>query len=308
MKSTNWLLNRHVLGALCATSLLLGSASVFADEAAPAVEAAPAAAEAAAAPAEAAAPASDFTFTMNLGLYSEYMFRGVQTADGPAIQGGLDLGHSSGFYVGTWWSNINAKYFGEGAVPNSKGNHLETDWYAGFAKSFESGFGVNFLANYYLYPEGRKNPFTTEKYDSLELSAAFTYKWLTYTYYYIPTDYYGAKTSTGGDTDGADYHELKVIYPLPFGGLNLKTKIGYQKTGDLGAGCGNICYGDQGDWAIGINRDFAMPAGGGKSIGGFNAGLEYTDTFSTKTQDYYLDSSLKDVNEEQLWFYVKRTW
>jgi uncharacterized protein (TIGR02001 family) len=248
---------------------------------------------------------------MNLGLYSEYMFRGVQTADGPAIQGGLDLGHSSGFYVGTWWSNINPAYFGENLTPGAEGNNLETDWYAGFAKSFESGFGVNFLANYYWYPEGHENTLTTEKFDTLELSAAFTYKWLTYTYYYIPTDYYGAKTSTGEDTDGADYHELKVIYPLPFGGLNLKTKIGYQKTGDLGIGCGGatvICDGSQGDWAIGINRDFAMPAGGGKSIGGFNAGLEYTDTFSKKNDAYFTDTNGKDVNENQVWFYVKRTW
>ena len=85
MKSTNWLLNRHVLGTLCAAPLLLGSASIFAGEAAPA-EAAPAADEAA--PAAAAEPAPPYTLTFNLGLYSTYMFRGVDLTDGPALQGG----------------------------------------------------------------------------------------------------------------------------------------------------------------------------------------------------------------------------
>jgi uncharacterized protein (TIGR02001 family) len=289
-------LNRTLLSALCAAPLLLSSTFAMAEDA-------PAAA--------AAEPASDFTLSYNLGLYSEYMFRGVMTADGPALQGGVDLGHSSGLYAGTWWSNINPNYFGKDLTPGARGNHLETDWYVGFAKSFENGFGMNFLANYYLYPEGHKNTATNEKFDSLELSAAFTYKWFTYTYFYIPTDYYGAKTSAGEDTDGADYHELKAVYPLPFGGLNLKTKVGYQKTGDLGIGCGGatvICDGGQGDWALGINRDFAMPGGGATSLSGFNAGLEYTSTFSRKNDPYYVDTNGKNLNGPSLWFYVKRTW
>ena len=43
----------------------------------------------------------------NVGVFSEYRFRGVkQTEDAPAIQGGFDLSHSSGFYVGNWNSNV----------------------------------------------------------------------------------------------------------------------------------------------------------------------------------------------------------
>ena len=35
------------------------------------------------------------------------MFRGIsQTAGKPAVQGGFDVGHSSGFYLGTWASNV----------------------------------------------------------------------------------------------------------------------------------------------------------------------------------------------------------
>ena len=61
-------------------------------------------AEAAAAPA-AAAPA--YTIGYNVGLYSQYVFRGLtQTSEKPAIQGGVDYSHASGFYAGAWASNV----------------------------------------------------------------------------------------------------------------------------------------------------------------------------------------------------------
>ena len=54
-----------------------------------------------------AKPEPDWTFTGNVGLYSQYVFRGIsQTNEKPAVQGGFDLGHKSGFYAGTWASNI----------------------------------------------------------------------------------------------------------------------------------------------------------------------------------------------------------
>ncbi len=47
------------------------------------------------------------TVAYNVGLYSQYIFRGLtQTDRGPAVQGGVDLTHSSGFYLGAWASNI----------------------------------------------------------------------------------------------------------------------------------------------------------------------------------------------------------
>src|SRR5450759_2873562 len=64
-------------------------------------------AQTAPAAAPAAAPASPQTFTGNVGLVSQYIFRGLsQTNGSPALQGGLDYAHSSGFYAGTWLSNI----------------------------------------------------------------------------------------------------------------------------------------------------------------------------------------------------------
>ena len=317
MKSTNWLLNRHVLGALCSAPLLFSSASVLADDAAPAAEAVPAVEAAPAVAAAPAEPASPWTFTMNLGLYSEYMFRGVSLSDGPALQGGADLGHSSGFYVGTWFSNIDAYYYGRNKALGTDGNKYEVDFYGGYAHTFENGFGVNVLGNYYKYFDGeRANNFLDDtfafpairqrKQDSFEASIALSYKWLTYTYYNVLTDYYGLDRTNKdfivtkkGDTDGAEYHELKVNYTLPIGDLNFMAKVGYQRTPGL--------QGSQGDMAIGLNRNFSLPAGG-KPIEGFNAGGYYTNTFNVDNEAFYVTADGRDVNEEKIWFFVKRTW
>jgi uncharacterized protein (TIGR02001 family) len=50
---------------------------------------------------------SPHMFTFNLALASQYLFRGLSQTNGfPAFQGGFDYSHASGFYAGTWLSNI----------------------------------------------------------------------------------------------------------------------------------------------------------------------------------------------------------
>ena len=81
------------------TLALLSAFSItsLADEAAAAVEATPAAAP--------AAPASPWTLSSNVSVASDYYARGVsQSWKRPAIQGGADISHSSGFYAGVWGS------------------------------------------------------------------------------------------------------------------------------------------------------------------------------------------------------------
>lgn len=296
----NKALNKHVLAALCATPLFLNMGYALADE-----MPAPAATEAAA-PAE---PAPPYTLTYNLGLYSNYMFRGVDYSDGPAVQGGIDWAHSSGFYLGTWFSNLDPYAYGK-VDGVSKGNHIETDFYGGYAHSFDNGFGVNFLGNYYKYFEGRDS-LDGHKQDSFEVSAALSYKYFTYTYYNLLTDYYGLKEISGpnggGSTKNTQYHELKVNYKLPIGDLNFMAKVGYQKSPDIDKDVYGSNAANQGDFAIGLNRDFSLPSGG-KPITGFNAGAYYTDTFSVKNENFWVSNDLRDINEAKLWFYVKRTW
>src|SRR5690606_36938570 len=50
---------------------------------------------------------SDFTISANVALTSQYRFRGImQSNNKPAVQGGFDISHSSGFYIGNCNSSI----------------------------------------------------------------------------------------------------------------------------------------------------------------------------------------------------------
>jgi uncharacterized protein (TIGR02001 family) len=269
--------NKLVLQASILACSMVNLPVAFAEEAAPA-------AVVAAAPAEAAPP---YTLSFNLGTYSNYMFRGVALSDGPALQGGIDFAHSSGFYAGTWFSNIEADL--------NYGNHLETEWYAGYAYTFANGIGLNAMGNYYWYPDGNRT-LINKKEDAFEASIGVSYKWLTYTYFDVLTDYYGAASNS----KNAKYHELKAAYKLPVGDLNLLVKVGYA---DIPKNAGNL---NQGDYTIALSRDFSLP-GASKPIEGFNAGAMLTDTFSVKDQSLYV-SGTRDTNDRQLTFYIKRTW
>lgn len=81
--------------------------------------------------------------TGNVGMVSDYMFRGVTQTAGPAVQGGIDYGFDSGVYVGTWVSNLN--FGGSGAG-------TEQDVYVGFAKDV-GPVKLDVGALYYWYPE-----------------------------------------------------------------------------------------------------------------------------------------------------------
>ncbi|MEN9931369.1 MAG: hypothetical protein RL604_1616, partial [Pseudomonadota bacterium] len=99
--------------------------------------------------AQAAAPAAapDFVVTGNFGITSDYRFRGLQQTDGdPAFQGGFDLAHSSGLYVGTWGSNVSS--WAAGPTTSTK---LEIDLYGGY-KTTVGDIGLDIGAIAYMYP------------------------------------------------------------------------------------------------------------------------------------------------------------
>ena len=78
---------------------------------------------------------SDFTTSGSVGLFSQYIFRGLtQTDRDPAMQGNFDINHSSGLYLGMWGSNVSwpRGIYGPGvsdttATLYSKGGNLEID-------------------------------------------------------------------------------------------------------------------------------------------------------------------------------------
>lgn len=113
-------------------------------------------------------------FSANVGLFSEYYFRGIsQTDDAPALQGGMDysvtLDEQSGIgaYLGVWGSNVD---FNEAAGVD--GATLELDIYGGFAGEI-GGTGIGWDAGfiYYTYPGADSDL----NYDFLEGQVALSY-------------------------------------------------------------------------------------------------------------------------------------
>ena len=43
----------------------------------------------------------------NIGVTSEYMWRGMKQSNGAAVSGGLDWSNESGWSAGIWTSNVN---------------------------------------------------------------------------------------------------------------------------------------------------------------------------------------------------------
>jgi uncharacterized protein (TIGR02001 family) len=88
------------------------------------------------------------TFSANVALATEYVFRGVsQTAEGPAIQGGFDATCGL-FYAGVWASNLDW-----GSLPGSSDDiaNIEIDWYAGIKpKTGRITWDLGVI--YYSYP------------------------------------------------------------------------------------------------------------------------------------------------------------
>ena len=89
---------------------------------------------------------SGLSVSGNVALVTDYRFRGVSFSDGdPALQGGIDIGHSSGFYVGTWASTI---------IGGSDFGEMELDVYGGWSGEVSDGITFDIGLLYYIYPTG----------------------------------------------------------------------------------------------------------------------------------------------------------
>jgi len=75
--------------------------------------------------AQAETPKPDWTITGNAGLFSDYRYRGfTQTGYKPSFQGGFDVAHRTGFYLGSWNANVEQALY--------RGASLEMDLYGGY--------------------------------------------------------------------------------------------------------------------------------------------------------------------------------
>jgi uncharacterized protein (TIGR02001 family) len=175
-------------------ALALGSATAFAQTAAPAAQASP------------------WTVTGNAGLFSDYTFRGIsQTNRKPAFQGGFDVAHSSGLYAGNWNSNVDSDLY--------NGANLEMDFYGGF-KATAGAFGFDVGGIYYYYPG--TGDLRLPKIDHGEFYVGGSWGPLTAKYSYAVTDFFGVP-----DSDGASYFDLGFTYDVG-SGFGVIAHVGYQ--------------------------------------------------------------------------------
>lgn len=253
------LLSLAVLGAIAMPTLS------YAEEAAP------------------AAPASPHTFSYNIGLFNQYIFRGLtQTNRKPAVQGGVDYSHASGLYAGAWASNIS--WLSDGGNYQSSG--LELDVYGGYRNTIgSSGIGYDVGLLNYIYPgnktstgatnTGFDNPYTLEAYGAL------SYKWLQAKLSYALTnDVFGTTNA-----DNTYYAELNANIPIGETGLTANLHVARQHFGGTSPGVDNNALYSYTDYKIGATKSWSN---------GVNVGAYYSDTNAKAAGYTYLGRNIGD--------------
>ena len=141
--------------------------------------------------------------TGNLGLTSDYRFRGIsQTQNAPAVQGGIDYAHSSGFYVGNWNSSVSSSVY-------TNGSGIESDVYAGYKKKL-FGYTVDVGSYNYFYPRATTTAATGSNFDTYEGFIGVSRGPIGVKYSRtLGNGYFGTANARG-----TSYYEANVAYPV----------------------------------------------------------------------------------------------
>jgi uncharacterized protein (TIGR02001 family) len=234
----------------------------------------------------AADAAPDLTVAYNIGLYSQYIFRGLtQTDRGPAVQGGVDLTHSSGFYLGAWASNISwlRDYnLANSGAAFSKEGRLEIDIYGGYRYTFANGVGIDLGALQYLYPgsktSGKQNLWASAY--TTELYGALSYGWVQAKISSVVSDSawtvgkYIPNDGLSKNAQGTYYAELNATIPVSDligakdGLASGITGIAHIARQEFNAGTANDVY-SYTDYKLGLQKSFSEGALNGVNVGGY---------------------------------------
>ncbi|MBU7580348.1 MAG: TorF family putative porin [Porphyrobacter sp.] len=231
---------------------------------------------------EEATPA--ITISGSATLASDYRFRGVsQTDEGMAIQGGFTIAHESGFYLGTWGSNL----AGWGTFG---GANMELDIYAGYKLPVGEGT-LDFGGTWFMYPSGADTTDFVEFY--AKLSGAVGPLGLTATVAYAPSQealgrvfFTGARAAAGlpndpGDKEDNLYLAGDATYGIADTPITLKAHIGYSD-GNPGLGPNGTSIAPTGtyfDWSLGAD---IVP------VSGLTLSVAYVDTDISDRESAYL--------------------
>jgi uncharacterized protein (TIGR02001 family) len=186
------------------------------------------------------------SLTGNIGLVSDYRFRGQsQTDREPAIQGGADYTYNpASLYLGTWVSNVDKAGFANGP--------FEWDVYGGWRPKF-GDFTLDAGVLYYIYPKADVD------IDTLELKLGGTYDFgvaaASVTGFYSD-DWYGT-----GESEWRVEAGISIPLPADFA---IAAKFGHNEF-DFKLPSGTDNYQD---WSIGLTY----------SLGNATLGLTYVDT------------------------------
>ena len=219
--------------------------------------------------------------TANVTLASDYRYRGITQGNfRPALQGGFDYAHESGFYIGNWNSSISWLSDGYGSNP-AVSAPIEMDFYGGY-KTEVAGVALDGgLLQYYYSTKNMPgsttvetcktagsrnacgvNPNTTEAY------FAATYQFAMLKYSYALTDLFGIY-----DSKGASYIDLALNYDTGFEGITLNGHVGRQMISTKTDG---VDY-SYTDWKIGLTKDLGK---------GLNVAVAYIGTNAKKAAYY----------------------
>jgi uncharacterized protein (TIGR02001 family) len=179
-----------------------------------------------------ATAAAHAELAFNIAAASNYYFRGVsQTTDDAAVSGGVDWGHDSGFYIGTWMSNVEFA-------------SAEVDVYAGFGGDITEDWSYDVSALYYYYPDGGN-------IDYAEVSGSLGWRWISAGIAYTV---WGELNGTGPFDSGDIYYSLAADLPFDMGeGVGFSIFAGYydfDADGTNGAGADSYAH-----WGASLSKD-----------------------------------------------------
>ena len=228
--------------------------------------------------------------TANVTVVSDYRFRGISQSNfKPAIQGGFDYAHESGFYIGNWNSSISwiSDAYSQSGSSTVKGDvtaPIEMNFYGGFKKELIApGFASDIGVLQYAYPTSGLpgvNPNTTEIYAAQNFMAGPVTGFLKFSY--AVTNTFGNANSTG-----SYYPDLTMNYDTGIWGIGLNAHVGYQYIAGSPAGVSNSSLYSYTDWKIGLTKDFG---------GGLSGAIAYIDTNAKKISGVYSYASPQAKN------------
>lgn len=198
-----------------------------------------------------AAPAfaQDYTLEADIGATSDYRYRGISRSDeSPAVQGGVQYNHSSGFFAGVDASSVDLNIDNDANVEAVLFGGLKTDY---------DGIDVTGKLSYTAYPGGD---------DDLD------YWELMFTGGYDFDVFYGSLTwafspEFMNESGMSFYYGADLAAPLPigYGNFTAKAHLGFQFIEDE-----NRYAEDYIDWSMGIWYNW--------DTYGIDFGLQYIDT------------------------------